>query len=121
MNAELIRQKLQEGLRRAMKARDAPALAALRSALAAIANAEAVEGTPAGRASTGPFAGAVDGLGAGEVPRRQLTDADVRMIMDREIAERRDAAAAYDELGETEAATDLRAQAITLERYLTTA
>jgi uncharacterized protein YqeY len=104
-----------------MKARDSAALAALRSTVAAIANAEAVEATPTGHASAGPFAGAVDGLGAGEAPRRELTDTDVRMVVAREIADRRDAADTYDDLGQTQAASDLRAQAIALERYLTSA
>ena len=72
-----------------MKARDQAAVSALRSALAAIDNAEAAD---AAQASTGPgtaeFAGSVAGLGAGEVPRRVVTDADAVAIVRAEVAER---------------------------------
>jgi len=73
------------------------AASALRTALSAISNAEAVAtGTQAKAAAGSPhFAGAVPGLGAGEVARRQLSAADVRAIVRAEIAEREHAAAGY--------------------------
>ena len=74
-----IRTRLQQALRSALKARDAGAVSALRSALGAIGNAEAVDPGPAQPAGAGSVhvAGAVAGLGAGEAGRRQLTEADV--------------------------------------------
>lgn len=89
-----IRSRLSAALREAMKARDAVAVSALRSALAAISNAEAV---PAGdrarpRPSSPHLAGAVAGLGAAEVPRLGLGEAEISQIILAEVAERLDAA-----------------------------
>ena len=65
-------------------------MSALRSAMSAIGNAEAVEPGPGRPAGTGSahFAGAVAGLGAGEAERRRLTEADVAAIVRQEAAER---------------------------------
>jgi hypothetical protein len=104
---------LQAALAPAMKARDKSAVAALRGALAAIANAEAVA-APAGTAppvGSGPIAGAVTGLGPGEVERRELTDTDVVAIVEHEIADRIAHADNYEQLGRAADAAELRAQA----------
>ena len=77
-----------------MKERDRGGLAAYRHALAAIDNAEAV--VPAdGIPSAGAVEHAATGLGAAEVPRRELTDADVRAVVEAEIAEHRHAAETF--------------------------
>ena len=89
-----LRARLREAATRAMKDRDREALAAYRHALAAIDNAEAV--VPAGGI---PSAGAVEhaatGLGAAEVSRRELSHADVRAVVEGEIAEHRHAAETF--------------------------
>ena len=74
-----IRTRLRWALGDALKARDADTVSALRSAMSAIGNAEAVEPGPGRPAGTGSahFAGTVAGLGAGEAERRRLTEADV--------------------------------------------
>ena len=72
--ADDIRTRLRRALGDALKARDADTVSALRTAIGAIANAEAVEagpGRPAGTGST-QFAGTVAGLGAGEAARLRL-------------------------------------------------
>ena len=70
---EAIRDRLHRALRDAMRARDSIAGSALRSALAALDNAGAVPPDPAPAVASGPhFAGALAGLGAGEVARRSL-------------------------------------------------
>lgn len=97
-----VRSGLQAGLRASMRARDAAATRALRSVLAAIANAEAVTSPVSAPASDSPIAGAVTGLGAGDVARRVLTDADVAAILQAEIDERVQAAAEYDRHGRAE-------------------
>jgi uncharacterized protein len=89
------------------------AAAALRSALGAIANAEAV---PVDRSATEPttsqhVAGAAAGLGAAEARRRGLTGAEVDQIVDAEIAERMAAAADYEGRGYAEQARRLRREA----------
>ena len=68
---------LRRALTAALKARDAVAVSALRSALAAIENAGAVDPGHAPPPGSGPIAGAVDGLGAAEVERRPV---DVRAV-----------------------------------------
>lgn len=107
-----------------MKARDSVAVSALRSALAAIENAEAVDaadGAPAGAgdANRDPHvAGSVVGLGAGEVSRRTLTPAEVAATVRAELDERLAAAVEYQRLGQREHAERLRGEAGVLSRQL---
>ena len=104
-----IKTRLRRALGVALKARDAGAVSALRSAMSAIGNAEAV--TPAARpAGTGSahFAGTVAGLGAGEAQRRLLTEADADAIVRQEAAEREAAAGEYERGGHAAEAARLR-------------
>ena len=104
-----IRTRLRRALGVALKARDADAVSALRSAMGAISNAEAV--APAARpAGTGSahFAGTVAGLGAGEVQRHLLTEADAAAIVRQEAAEREAAASQYEHGGRAAEAARLR-------------
>jgi uncharacterized protein YqeY len=109
---------LRRALTVAIKARDAVAVSALRSALAAIENATAVNAEPASSSPTGPIAGAVSGLGAGEVARRQLTEADVHALVSAEVEQRLAAAAQLDGLGRPDRAERLRAEAAVLSAHL---
>jgi uncharacterized protein YqeY len=137
---------MRRALTAALKARDQPAVAALRSALAAIDNAEAVdtaratatpaaEGHPAvagevaggevtggkltgGKLTGGEIAGAAVGLGAAEVERRTLTPAEMEAIVREEAAERQTAARAYERVGHSGHAERLRAEAEVLSAYL---
>lgn len=115
---------MQEGLRRdltrAIAARDFAAVSALRSTLAAIQNAEAVDirsqaalATPDAR-----IAGSVSGLGGAEVQRRGLTATELQAIVRAELDERVAAALDYERLGQRERADRLRAEAEVLARYL---
>jgi uncharacterized protein len=108
-----IRSRLRRALTEAMKARDAGAVSALRSALSAIGNAEAVDPSATGPGRPGAsgsvhFAGAVAGLGAGEAERRHLTEADVAAIVRAEAAEREAAAAQYERSGQAGQAAGMR-------------
>ena len=103
------------------------AAAAIRSALAAIGNAEAVPSRPTPGQTAGTaaaldatertpvgsehIAGAAAGLGAAEAERRHLTEADIAVIVRAEISDRRSAADQYDRLGRTERAERLRREA----------
>jgi uncharacterized protein YqeY len=115
---------MRRGLTAAMKARDRRAVAALRSTLAAIDNAEAVDVTqvpPAGGgqpAGEGGIAGAALGVGAAEVERRTLAAAEMEAIVRREVAERQTAAQAYERAGQAPPAQGLRAEAELLGTYL---
>jgi hypothetical protein len=108
-----LRERLRDGLRAALRSRDMVAAAALRSALGAIANAEAV---PVDQSAADPttsqhVAGAAAGLGAAEAQRRGLTGAEVGQIVDAEITERMAAAADYEGRGYAEQARRLRREA----------
>lgn len=98
-----------------MKARDLGAVAALRSALAAIDNAEAID---VGDAKAGAMENSAVGLGAAEALRRELTELEVEAIVRREIDERRIAATEYDRLGATDRRDRLTAEADTLTALL---
>jgi len=98
-----------------MKARDPIAIDALRSVLAALDNAEAADLTVTPRPDSASIAGAVAGLGAGEVSRRVVSDEDICSILERAIAERQSAALEYDELRRSDEAQRLRAEVAILE------
>ncbi|HVV08941.1 GatB/YqeY domain-containing protein [Amycolatopsis sp.] len=115
-----IREELRNALKAALKNRERAAIGALRSALAAIDNAEAV---PAGQRvdttiGNEHVAGAALGVGAADAARRNLTEAEVRSIVTNEAGERTDAAAEYERLGRGERAEQLRAEAAVLQRFL---
>jgi uncharacterized protein len=119
-DADDLRARLRAALRTAMKARERGTVTAIRSALAAIDNAEAVDAAAAGLEQTEHvhIAGTVGGLGAGEVARARLTDVRVREIVAGEVAERRAAADEYDGHGQDERAAGLRAEADALAALL---
>jgi uncharacterized protein YqeY len=101
-----------------MKARDTIAVSALRSALAAIDNAEAVDCSDAPSIERGTIARGVAGLGAGEVPRRVLSDREVTQIVLAQVAEWRATAAEYERAGRDDHANRLRAEAAILAEFV---
>jgi hypothetical protein len=114
-----LRTLLRTELTRAMKHHDRLAAGALRSAIGAIDNAEALPPresvAPAGE---GPIAGAAVGLGATEAARRDLTPQDVHEVLEAEVAERREAADEMQGAGRPDRAADLRREADLLESVL---
>lgn len=114
-----MRARLRADLKAAMKAREPEAVSALRTALAAIDNAEAVpvDGA-AGSPTDGPIAGATAGAGSTEAARRELSAGEVRALLAAEIAERVSAAEGYEAGGQREAADRLRREAEVLRRYV---
>jgi uncharacterized protein len=114
-----IRIALQRALRAAMKSRDTVAVSALRSALAAIANAEAVPApAPAPAAGGRHVAGAVEGVGAAETQRRQLSAAETALLVRDEITQRQAAAAHYRAAGHSDRSERLMREASALEEAL---
>jgi hypothetical protein len=107
-------------LAEALASRDATAVRAVRSALAAIGNAEAVDRTdsPTTRPTSEHFAGAASGIGSAEVPRRFLSETEIRDVVRAEITERHAAAQQYDALGHGDEATRLRREAHLLAAVL---
>ncbi|MGL5931242.1 MAG: hypothetical protein ACRCY8_20105 [Dermatophilaceae bacterium] len=114
--SEPLRERLSAAVPVALRTRDRVALTALRSALSAVGNAEAVP------VDTVPRAGAAEqsaaGVGAADVPRRALTESDVRAIVLAEVAEREDAAASLVTAGRPDDAARLRAEAAVLREHL---
>ena len=107
-----LREQMKTDLSAAMKARELEAVAALRSVLAAIDNAEAV---PADQ-STGlvkPVLGQRN-----EVPRKALSVDDIRQIVQHEADERRAASAKYADLGLDAEAERLARAAELIASYL---
>ena len=106
-----LRQVLQAELITAMKAQDKATMMAIRSVLSAIANKEAV---PAPKSSSidEPVKGYAD------VPRRELTPAEVRLVVMDEVDERRNSADYLATAGKDEEAEALRTQVAILERFL---
>ena len=113
-----LRLRLREALRAAMKARDLTAVAALRTTLGAIDNAEAVDVSDAPSPKGGVIAGAVAGLGAGEVTPRALSERRIASIVQAEVAERQSVAADYERTGRHDFAARLRAEAAVLIAHL---
>ena len=115
--ATVWRATLRDALLSARKDRDATRVAALRSALSAIDNAETPDGARVDAPSSGTIAGGVVGLGAAEVARRELSDKQIRELVQAEIDERLSAAREIDASHEQRAAT-LRAEAAVLRDLL---
>lgn len=124
-----LRTRMRAGLTSAMKARDKVTVAALRTALAAFDNAEAVpvpptpnEGSPT--PSQGPpatsehVAGTSVGLGSAETDRRALTVDDLHAVLRGQIDERTAEADTYADHGRADAADRLRREADALRAYL---
>jgi uncharacterized protein YqeY len=107
--ARALRRRLNGDLLLAMKAKDTIAVSALRSVLSALDNASAVP------AST--VAGPVFG-GNGDVPRRDLSDADCQDIVNGEARARALAAEEYARLGRADVAARMRAEQAVIERYV---
>ena len=101
-----------------MKSRDTAAVNAFRSALSAIANSEAIAADSSRAVVEGPIAASRRGLGAGDAPRRVLTELDTLDIVDREIEELIADAARYDAVGQNTAADELRDQIRKLQAIL---
>lgn len=92
-----------------MSARDRTTVAALRTTLAALSNAEAVS-ADGSRPATGTF--------ANEVDRKELDEADVLAVLERERAELAASAEEYEAVGQGDEAAALRAQLAVLDHYL---
>ena len=116
-----MREQLHKDLVAALKRRDPVAVPALRSLLSALANAEAVDGTPLTSSTTSGsphVAGAVAGLGATEVERRLLSSSDMAGIIRAEVSERVDVAGRIDARTHGRRVQQLLSEAQVLSGYL---
>ncbi len=114
-----LEERLRAALKEAMKSRDTVATSALRSAFGAIDNARSVEVEKARREDSSSYvAGSAEGLGAGDVLRRELSDGQIAEIVRDEAETRKRAADEYEGLGRAEEAGRLRAEWRVLLRLL---
>ena len=83
-----MKEKLSKDLKNAMRERDEIAIKTIRSLISEIDNAGAVVvEKPKVMPMSGGIAGATDGIGSSEVPRRELSELDIKQIVQREIDE----------------------------------
>jgi uncharacterized protein len=88
INMEEIKIRLSADLKNAIKERDTLAVKAIRSLMSAIDNAGAVFiEAPKIMPMAGGIAGATDGIGSTEVPRKELSDEEIQQIIQKEIDE----------------------------------
>lgn len=117
-----LRARLRTDLKTAMKARSGVDVAAIRSLLAALDDAQAVPApahVPASSLAGEHLAGAAVGVGSTEVARLELTQTEIALVVDGQIEERRAAATTFDAVDQPDAADRLRAEARVIEGYRT--
>jgi len=112
-----LRRRLRDALVAAMKERDRVAVTVLRSTLAAIDNAEAID-APAAAGGSSAIESSPVGIGVAEVERRALSEEDIVQIVRAEMTDREAAALEYDRAGRPERAEALRAEAQALSSHL---
>lgn len=115
-----IRDLLRATLTERMRARDKASVAAVRSALAAIDNAEAVPSGDVGPmcGGSGDVATPALGVGAAEAQRRTLTEDDMRALVAVEADERAQLSRQLGENGASEPAREAFEQATLLRLLL---
>ncbi|CAN7495870.1 hypothetical protein LJR027_003220 [Terrabacter sp. LjRoot27] len=114
-----LRVVLRSRLTAAMRERDRAAVSVLRSAVAAIENAEAVPPDVGSAVTTSAdVAGAAVGLGVTEAERRRLDDATERSIVVAEVRSLAEAEVAYAAAGQPDRARDAAAGAALLSAVL---
>lgn len=118
-DAQQLRSILRTDLVAAMKAREPDVVSALRTALAAIDNAEAVAVPDSPEMPLSEHvAGARLGVGSTEAERRILSVDEIRALLRAEIADRTAAADGYDTHAQHDAAGRLRRGSDALGKYL---
>jgi uncharacterized protein YqeY len=116
---EALRARLRRALTVAMKQRDRAAVTALRTALSAIDNSEAVARPEApSDVGSGAIAGAVHGVGRSEALRRNLTEGEILDVVIDQIDERDHAADEYERMGQLDRANLLRDEAAVLRSHV---
>lgn len=83
-----MKEKLSKDLQNAMKEKNEIAIKTIRTLISEIDNAGAViVKMPKIMPMSGGIAGATDGIGSSEVPRRELSENEIKLIIQKEIDE----------------------------------
>lgn len=108
-----LQNRLRADLRAAMRDRRMEEVRVIRALIAALDNAAAVPVADRPASLQHRF-----GEGSAEVTRRELSTADLQKLVAREVADRMDAAARFDDIAQVDAAQAMRAEAELVRRYL---
>lgn len=111
MNAATLKERLRADLKGPLQARESGRVSVLRTLIAALDNAEAVE------VEQGPYHSQAFGDPSGEVARRELDVPAIHAVLEREAASRLAAAEEYERHGRPEDAARLRAEAALVQGY----
>jgi len=112
--AVALTERMRDDLKVAMRERDQVQVRALRTAMGAIANAEAPPpDTDARSTADEPDVGRLV-----EHRRLELSTADLERILRAEVADRNDTAAQFEAHGRSDEAATVRAEAAVIERYV---
>ncbi len=115
----MFREGVRRDLRAAIKSRQPETISVLRTMIAAIDNAEAVQPeSESPRSGDGAVAHSSPGVGSTEAPRRELAMSDVHAIVRDLLREYETQAEHYRSMHQHEAADRLRRQANVLCAYL---
>jgi len=93
MSDSPLKSRLSDEMKNAMRAKDAPRLGTLRLVLAAVKQKEVDE-------------------------RRELSDADIVAILEKQVKQRRESILAYEQAGRTETADQEKAEIVVLQEFL---
>jgi len=93
MSDSTLKIRLSDEMKNAMRAKDAPRLGTLRLVLAAVKQKEVDE-------------------------RRELSDADIVAILEKQVKQRRESILAYEQAGRTETADQEKAEIVVLQEFL---
>jgi uncharacterized protein len=117
--ADLFRSHLRRDLANAMKARHRDVVAALRTLIAAIDNAESNGIAPPSTSgsSAAHIAGATTGPGSTEADRRLIGPDELQAILQTEIRELEEQVGSYEKLGKSAEADSLKIQLRVMSRY----
>lgn len=119
MTSSPVRLALRQRLTTALRERDKPIAAAMRSAIAALENAEAVPASPGlGAATSRHIAGAAMGVGAAEAERLSLDEATESAVLRAEVDGLLEAAREYESLGHGDRAVEARTSATELSNVV---
>ena len=114
-----FREEVRRDLRAALKSRQPETVSVLRTMIAAIDNAEAVQPeAQSPRSADGRVAHSSPGVGSTEAPRRELDMSDVHAILRDLLREHETQEKHYRSMRQHEAADRLRRQADVLHSYL---
>jgi len=111
VSAAAFKERLRADLKAALQARETGKVRVLRTLIAALDNAEAVE------VEQTPYRPRAFGDASGEVARRQLDDEAIEALLATEAAGRLAAAADYERHGRAEEAAALREEAALVASY----